>query len=54
MVISIVVGVIGNVAKWLVKMTSNIVQNALNTEKSNVDLRKIVVTQTPVKDHQLT
>ena len=25
-----------------------------NTEKSPVNLRKVVVTQTPVKDHQLT
>ena len=31
----------------------SIVNNAQNTEKSPEDLRRLVVTQTPVKDHQL-
>ena len=32
----------------------SIIENGQNTEKSPVDLRKLAVTQTPVKDHQLT
>ena len=31
-----------------------IIENGQNTEKSPGDLRKVAVTQTPVKDHQLT
>ena len=31
----------------------NIIENGQKTEKSPGDLRKLVVTQTPVKDHQL-
>ena len=31
-----------------------IIENGQNTEKSPGDLRRLVVTQTPVKDHQLT
>ena len=30
-----------------------IVENGQNTEKSPGDLRRLAVTQTPVKDHQL-
>ena len=33
---------------------SSIVENEQNTEKSPGDLRKLAVTQNPVKDHQLT
>ena len=32
----------------------SIVDNSQNTEKSPGDLRRLAVTQTPVKDHQLT
>ena len=32
----------------------SIVKNGQNTEKSPGDLRRLAVTQTPVKDHQLT
>ena len=32
----------------------SIVEIGQNTEKSPEDLRRLVVTQTPVKDHQLT
>ena len=31
-----------------------IIENSQNTEKSPGDLRRLAVTQTPVKDHQLT
>ena len=31
-----------------------IIQNGQNTEKSPGDLRRLAVTLTPVKDHQLT
>ena len=31
----------------------NIIENDQNTEKSPGDLRTLVVTQTPVRDHQL-
>ena len=31
----------------------SIIENAQNTEKSPVDLRRLTVTQTPVKSHQL-
>ena len=31
-----------------------IIENGQNTEKSPRDLRRLAVTQTPVKDHQLT
>ena len=31
-----------------------IIENGQNTEKSPGDLKKLAVTQTPVKDHQLT
>ena len=32
----------------------NIIENGQNTEKSPGDLRRLAVTQTPVKNHQLT
>ena len=31
-----------------------IIENGQNTEKSPEDFRRLVVTQTPVKNHQLT
>ena len=31
-----------------------IIKNDQNTEKSHGDLRRLAVTQTPVKNHQLT
>ena len=31
-----------------------IIENGQNTQKSSGDLRRLAVTQTPVKDHQLT
>ena len=31
----------------------NIIENSQNTEKSPRDLRRLAVTQAPVKDHQL-
>ena len=30
-----------------------IIENGQNTEKSSGDLRRLAITQTPVKDHQL-
>ena len=33
---------------------NNIIENGKNTENSPGDLRRLAVTQTPVKDHQLT
>ncbi len=53
--------------EWIIKRTGelggwrtsgdhpnySIVENGQNTEKSPGDLRRLVVTQTPVKDHQL-
>ena len=32
----------------------NIIENGQNTEKSPGDLMRLAVTETPVKDHQLT
>ena len=34
--------------------SDSIIENSQNTEKSPVDLRKLAVTQIPVKNHQLT
>ena len=33
---------------------NNIIENGRNTEKSPGDLSRLTVSQTPVKDHQLT
>ena len=33
---------------------NSIVENGQNTQKSPGDLRRLAVTQSPVKDHQLT
>ena len=37
-----------------VHLNYNITENGQNTEKSPGDLRRLAVTQTPVKNHQLT
>ena len=37
-----------------VEINYNIIENGQNTEKSPGDLRRLAVTQTPVKNHQLT
>ena len=69
MIIPIVIGAFGTVSKGRLKEMedfevgwktvgdhpdNSIVENGQNTEKSPGDLRKLVVTQTPLKDHQLT
>ena len=67
-VIPIVIGAIGTVTEGLLKKTGrlrnkgssednpnySIVKIGQNTEKCPGDLGKLVVTQTQVKDHQLT
>ena len=35
-------------------LNNSIIENGQNTEKSPGDLRRLAVTQSPVKDHQLT
>ena len=66
--IPIVIGAFGTVTKGLLKgledlevlKTSgdhpnySIIENTQNTEKSPRDTRRLAVTQTPVKNHQLT
>ena len=61
-----VIGAFGTVTKGLFKGTggleswrtsgdhpdSSIIENGQNTEKSPGNLRRLAVTQTPVKDHQ--
>ena len=63
MIIPIGIGILGTLTKGLLLgswWTSgdhpnyNIVENGQNTEKSPGDLWRLAVTQTPVKDHQLT
>ena len=65
-IISIVIGAFGTVTKGLLKgledlevgepsgdhPNNSIIENGQNTEKSPGDLRRLAVTQTPVKDHQ--
>ena len=55
-IIPIVIGAFGTVIKGLLKGLEDyyIIENGQNTEKSPGDLRRIAVTQTPVKDRQLT
>ena len=65
-IIPIVIDVFGRVTKGLLKgledlevggrveTKNSITENGQNTEKSPGDLRIRAVTQTPVKDHQLT
>ena len=64
-IIPIVIGAFGTVTKGIFKGTKgrgswrtgwdhpdySIVENGRNTEKSPEDLRRLAVTQTPVKDH---
>ena len=58
-IIPIVISVLGTVTKKIDiignKRTSgnNLIEIGQNTEKSPGDLRRLVVTQIPVKDHQL-
>ena len=64
-IILTVIGAFGVVAKGLLKKLEDlevggrvetiysIIENGQNTEKSPEDLRRLAVTQTPVKDHQL-
>ena len=63
-IIPIVIGAFGTVTKGLLKGLEDlevgdypnfsIVENSQNTEKSPGDLMRLAVTQTPVKDNQLT
>ena len=67
MIISIVIGAFGTVTKGIITGTGglgswrmsghhqnyDIVENGQNTEKSPGDLRRLDVTQTPVRNHQL-
>ncbi len=66
-IIPIVIGAFGTVTKILLKglgdlevrgqvetIQTFIIENGQNTEKSPGDLKRLAVTQTPVKDHQLT
>ena len=67
-IIPIVIGAFGTVTKGLLKGLKDfeelaaewdhpnyiIIEDGQNTEKNPGDLRRIAVTQSPVKDHQLT
>ena len=62
-IISVVIGALGTVTKGLLKGLEDlevggrveiIIENGQNTEESPGDLRRLAVTQSPVKDHQLT
>ncbi len=54
-IIPIVIGAFRTVTKGLLKvhLNNSIVENSQNTEKSPGDLRRLAVTQTPVKNDQL-
>ena len=66
-IIPIVTGVFGTVTKRIIKGTGglgnkrtsgdypnySIIENGQNTENNPEDLRRLAVTQTPVKNHQL-
>ena len=66
-IVPIVIGAFGTITKGLLKRpgglgswrtgrdypNDSITENGLNTEKSRGDLRRLAVTQTPVKKHQL-
>ena len=66
-IVPIVIGALGTVTKGLLKdlgrfgswrtcedfPNDSIIENGQNTEKSPGDLRRVAVTQTPVKNHQL-
>ena len=65
-ILPIVIGAFGTVTKRIIKgprrygswrpsgghPNFTIIENGQNTEKSSGDLRKLAVTQSPVKDHQ--
>ena len=65
-IMPIVIGAFGTVTKGLFKgledlevrgrvettQNNSIIEDGQNTEKSPEDLRRLVVTQSPVKDHQ--
>ena len=63
-IILIVIGAFGTVTKGLLKgledlevsdhPNNSIIENGQNTGKSPGDLRRLAVTQSPVKDHRLT
>ena len=66
-IVPIAIGALGTVTKGLLKglddlevgarvdhPNNSIIGNGRNTEDSPGDLRKLAVTQTPVKNHQLT
>ena len=67
-IILIVIGAFGTVTKGLLKglgtwklaeaggdhPNDSIIENGQNTEKSPEDLRKLAITQTPMKNHRLT
>ena len=64
-IIPIVIGAFGTATKGLLKRlgsrrtggdhpNDSIIENGQNTEKSPGDLRRLAVTQTPVKNHRLT
>ena len=67
-IVPVVIGDFGTVTKELLKSledlevggrvgdhpNKNIIENVENTEKSPEDLKRIAVTQSPVKNHQLT
>ena len=53
---SCVRGWTGRLGSWRTSgnhLNYSIIENGQNTEKSPGDLRRLAVTQTPVKDHQL-
>ena len=64
-IVPIVIGAFGAVTKGLLKSledleaggdhpNDSIIEDGQNTEKSPGDLRRLAVTQTPMKNHQLT
>ncbi len=57
-IILIVIGAFGTVTKGLLKGLEElkvlIIENGQNTKKSPGNLRRLAVTQTPVKNHRLT
>ena len=67
-IVPIVIGALGTITKELLKSledlenwrtggdypNDSIVEDGQNTETSPGDLRRLAVTQTPVKNHQLT
>ena len=64
-IIPIVIGAFGTETKGLLKglgsrrtsrdhPNDSIIENGQNTKKSPADLRRLAVTQTPVKNHWLT